>query len=217
MSVLNNSDYMTKMKKNFDNYKWYYIICIISICLGIFIGTNSCKCMNNNDRDNIISIISNSLVNPISEEISFNYLFMENLKSYLPIVIALWFLGLTIAGIPLIILINIYKGYTLGFTSFLMINLFSIKETWMIILSIILQNIILIPCIVIFSVLSMNFSIGIINDKMIKYKTKGLLSQISTYTFSFLLVFCCMAAGFLLQAAISPLAIGIFTKNFAVI
>jgi stage II sporulation protein M len=73
-------------------------------------------------------------------------------------VLAIWFLGLTIIGVPLILAVVFLRGYALGFTIGFLVHQKGGAGIIMSILSILPQNIVYIPFLIIWSVIAVNFS-----------------------------------------------------------
>lgn len=177
-----------------------YLLCLIFLSTGIVLGFYNVKYMPNSDKSSIIKWIESSLNILKSQSISSRSILISSISNYIPLVLMLWFLGLTIVGIPIILGLNILKGYALGFSFSFIINNFGIKGIWVGIGTILLQNIIFIPCIIILSVYSMELSINILRNRL----HKGILGEIVTYSFKFIIIFIVMFLGFFIEAYIAP-------------
>ena len=77
----------------------------------------------------------------------------------------IWICGLSIIGIPIVLLLNFLKGVLIGFTVSFLVGEYSWKGLWFALLSIAPQNIIIIPTIVISSVAAVAFSLQMVKVK----------------------------------------------------
>ncbi|WP_142415475.1 stage II sporulation protein M [Hathewaya massiliensis] len=183
-----------------NNNIFLYLLCLIFLSTGIVLGFYNVKYMPSGDKSSIIKWIDSSLNILKSESIPSIDILISSISNYVPFVLMLWFLGMTIVGIPVILGLNILKGYALGFSFYFIINNFGIKGIWVGIGSILLQNIIFIPCIMILSVYAMEFSINILKGRL----HNGILVEVISYSLKFILVFIIMFLGFFIEAYIAP-------------
>lgn len=187
-----------------------YIITFLSICIGVVLGVYSVKHMQGIDKSAINKWLTEAISALQSNQLSLKSLFVDSLKNYLPIVLALWFLGLTIIGIPFIIILDLIKGYTLGFTFSFIISNYALKGFAASIFGVVLQNLIFIPCIVFLSVMSMEFSGGILKDKTMILDKNTFFRCLINYSIVYGIVFIIMIIGSGIEAIISPRMIRYF-------
>ena len=149
-----------------NNKKQYFIVGIIFL-IGIIIGVNFINNIDDNSekytKDYIINFID-SLKNDYQiDKIS---LLKNIIINNLIIALIIWFMGSTVIGIPLVYLIVLYKGFSLGYTiSSIIITLGISKGIFFSIVSMLLQNIIIIPCILALSVSGIKLYRSIMKDK----------------------------------------------------
>ncbi|CAM3011808.1 stage II sporulation protein M [Hathewaya histolytica] len=179
---------------------WLYLLCLIFLCTGVVLGFYNVKYMPSTDKSSIVNWIESSLNIIKQENVSKTSILMGSISNYIPVVIALWFLGMTIIGIPIVLVLDLLKGYALGFSFSFIINNFGVKGIWVGIGTVLLQNLIFVPCVIILSVYAMEFSINILKNKL----HNGVLSSILGYSLRFIIIFLVMFIGFLIEAYISP-------------
>ena len=122
------------------------IIFFIGVLLGV-IFVNNCK----ETQENQIKSYIQNFVDGIREnyQISSTKLLWNAIMKNFITALVLWFLGLTLIGVPLIYLFIGYKGYCIGFTAASIIaTLGGAKGTLFIASTMLLQNIIYIPIII---------------------------------------------------------------------
>ncbi|WP_346928311.1 stage II sporulation protein M [Clostridium sp.] len=198
--------------KHFYENIWMYLLTILFMATGMILGLYCVKYMGDVDKSALINYITAFGSSSTLDGLSNKEILMGTLKNNLPIIIGFWFLGLTVVGLPIIIFINIYKGFSLGFTfSFFM---YGLKEKGLLLslLGVLPQNLIYIPCLIFLSVLSIEFSIGIVKEKFTK-KYSHNSGSVRSYTMMFLIVTGVMFIGFLFESFITPLLINFALKG----
>ncbi|AKN34042.1 sporulation protein [Clostridium carboxidivorans P7] len=192
------------LNKHVQSNFWLYIISLLCICTGIVLGMYSVRYMGSFDKTDLLSYIKNFNTAINSGNISYKSIFSETLKSNVPILLAMWFLGLTMIGIPIILIIDIIKGFTIGFTISFMVNGMGMKGMMFSLLGVLPQNIIYIPCFILASVIAMDFSMAILKDKSNRQWTSNIWVMVTSYSLSFLLVAAVMFIGFLMETYLTP-------------
>jgi stage II sporulation protein M len=192
------------LNKHVQNNFWLYIISLLCLCTGIVLGMYSVRYMGSFEKSDLLSYIKNFNSTINSGNISYRSIFSETLKSNIPILLIMWFLGLTMIGVPIILIIDIIKGFTIGFTISFMINNMGMKGMWFSLLGVLPQNIIYIPCFILASVIAMDFSMAILKDKANRQWTSNIWVRVTSYSLSFLLVAVVMFIGFFMESYVSP-------------
>ncbi|HBL06831.1 MULTISPECIES: stage II sporulation protein M [unclassified Clostridium] len=198
--------------KHFYENIWMYLLTILFIATGMILGLYCVKYMGDVDKSTLINYITAFGSSSTLDGLSNKEILMGTLKNNIPIIIGFWFLGLTVVGLPIIILINIYKGFSLGFTFSFFIYGLKEKGLLLSLLGVLPQNLIYIPCLIFLSVLSIEFSIGIVKEKFTK-KYSPNTGSVKNYTMMFLIVTGVMFIGFLFESFITPILINFALKG----
>lgn len=186
-----------------DNF-WLYMISLLCVFTGIVLGIYAVKYMGDFENSNLSNYLSSFTENIGQENFQYRNMFTDILKNNLPYIISIWFLGLTMIGIPIILVIDLIKGFTLGFTISFMIKGFGTKGISVVLLGVLPQNLVYIPCIIISSVIAMEFSMTILKDRINKQWTSSIWMKITSYSFSYIIIFLIMCCGFALETFITP-------------
>lgn len=192
------------INEHIQNNFWLYVISLLCICTGIVLGIYSVRYMGNFEKSDLLSYLKNFNSTISSGNINYKSIFIQTIKSNISILFTVWFLGLTMVGIPIILIIDIIKGFTIGFTISFVINGMGIKGIWFSLLGVLPQNIIYIPCVIFASVLAMEFSLMILKDKTSKHWSSSIWLRVTSYSFSFMLVITTMFLGFLMEVYVTP-------------
>ena len=147
-----------------SNYK-SYILVIILFSVGLFLGVLFINQTEN--QENVIKYI-NTYIDEIKMLKSNNTIVQlkSDIKSNVFLVFILWFAGTTIVGIPIVFGIIIARGFCLGYTiSACVITLGKTKGLIFVLLTIFLQNLILIPALIFLGVSSIKLYKSIVKDR----------------------------------------------------
>lgn len=201
------------INKHFYDNLFLYLITILFIATGMIVGLYCVKYMQDVDKSSLISYITSITTSSSSAIMDTPKIFWGAVKNNLPMIIGLWILGLTFIGAPIILLINLYKGFSLGFTFSFFI--YALKERGVVLatLGVLPQNIIYVPCIIFLSVISLHFSIIGIKEKFSKKYIPSSQSNVRNYTMIFLLTICVMGIGFFIEAFITPALLKVVLKG----
>ncbi len=104
---------LTHIKNNIREYSIATLLLLIGLIFGIIFVNNASE-MQVQDITGYLSEFVNSLKN--NAEIDQGALLKDCLISNFLLVLALWFVGSTVIGIPIVYGIIIYRGFCLGYT-----------------------------------------------------------------------------------------------------
>jgi stage II sporulation protein M len=162
------------------------------------------------DLANYFSSFTNSIG---SQPINYGNLLYEVIKKNVLIIVPIFILGLTFFGAPIILILDLLKGFTLGYTFSFMITTFDGKGIGLALASVIPQNLIYIPCFIALSVISLSMSTERFKGKFFKHmKNKdpfldGVLNKL-------IVILVMFAIGILIETYISPSLIRFVAKKF---
>lgn len=126
--------------------------------------------------------------------------FSHNLK-YIGV---MWILGLSVIGLPIVLILLFLKGVVVGFTVGFLVNQMGWHGLFVALMSVLPQNIILLPAFVVISTASISFSLKMIRQMLVKNAATPILPQFTRY---FMLVIGISAVLFivsLFEAYVSP-------------
>jgi len=206
---MSSNTLMSNINKHIQENFWLYIISILCVFTGVILGIYSVKYMGEFERNDLVNYLMNFIDPTNTNGISYKLIFLQSVKNNLPVIIFLWFLGLTIVGIPIIIIIDLLKGFTVGFTFSFMISGLGKSGIGIAILGVLPQNLIYIPCIIFASVMSMEFSIMLLRNKFNKQWTSSISSRILYYSVIFIVIIAFLFIGIIIESYIAPY----FVKN----
>lgn len=190
--------------EHLQNNFWIYIISLLCIFTGVVLGIYAVKYMGTIENESISNYLSNFAQNITDGNFQYKVMFSGILKNNLPLIIAIWFLGLTMVGLPIILIIDVMKGFTLGFALSFLIKAFGPKGISIALLGLLPQNIVYVACILFSSVIAMEFSLSFLKDKISNKWTTSIWMKLVSYSFVFGAIFVVMCFGFLFETYVTP-------------
>ena len=182
------------------NVKIYFILIIIFL-LGLIIGL---IVVNNSSPEQETEITSyiNNFVSELKNGSKLDYfkLLKSSFANNLFLVITLWFMSSTVIGIPIVYGMIGYKGFCMGYTiSSVVLSLGTGKGIAFALSSMLIHNIILIPCMLAVATSGINLYKSIIKDR----RKENIKIEIIRHTVFCLIMLAIMAVGSLVETYIS--------------
>jgi len=170
--------------------------------LGISIGTFMELMLSAQDKNELFQYLNANL---FTENItSLPQIFINSLGNNLGLLILIALSGITVIGFPVALLSVAYKGITLGFSSALLLETLSLKGIILILLTIVPQNIILIPTFLLAAACAINFARDAISARKTGIK-KNLTNNAGSYLVYYILFSIVLLAGCLIESFICPI------------
>ena len=131
-------------------------------------------------------------------------MFQQSFTHYVKYIGLMWILGLTIIGLPIVLIMLFLKGIVVGFTVGFLVNQMSWKGFFLAFVSVFPQNILAVPAMIVVGTASLTFSLRLMRQLFMKRRTELILPPFIRFS---ALVVCmlgvlCIAAWF--EAYLSP-------------
>lgn len=158
-----NSIIKTHIENNLREYAIASTIFIIGILFGVIFINN----LNDTQNNEIGNYISTSIENlKESQDINQLLFIKETIKKNLTFVILLWLMGSTVIGLLLVYIIVAFKGFCLSYTISAIFHVLNNGKTIaMLVSTMLLKNIIVIPCTIALAVSGMKVYKSIMQDR----------------------------------------------------
>ncbi len=175
------------IKEHVYNNKKEYMLVTLLFIIGIFLGVFFVNNIQETQKEEITQYFNTFIENVKNTE---NLNWMELLKSSLNqnviLAIILWFFGTTVIGIPVVFGLVLYRGFCLGYTICVCINIMGLSQGIpFVLILLLLQNIIFIPAILALAVSGFKLYKSIIKDR----KKENIKIEIVRHTiFSFIML-----------------------------
>ncbi|GIQ69411.1 stage II sporulation protein M [Xylanibacillus composti] len=132
------------------------------------------------------------------------YSFKTALLGHLKWILLIWLLGLSVVGLPLIMVLDFLKGVLIGFTVGYLVAQLSWKGLLFALVSVAPQNLIMIPSVIIASVAGITFSLFLIKNRFLQRSAGSVKQQLASYAVTALALLACVFAVSLFEVFISP-------------
>lgn len=151
------------VKNNLREYAIIILIFLVGILLGIIFINNMSQKGTEEISDYLHGFVD-SLKNNYT--IDKGALLMQSIKSNMILGVVLWFVGSTVIGMPMVYGIIGFRGFCLGYTvSSIMASLGTGSGVVFVLSTILLQNILFIPCVLALAVSGMKLYQSIMKDR----------------------------------------------------
>lgn len=149
------SGLMESLKENKITFLWVLLFFLV----GIVLGSYTVYYMSDFNRVEITTYFNNFLEFLGGNSVSYKSILVDSIKSILPMVAIIVLLGYTAVGTPIILMMDLAKGYVIGFTFSLIVSMLGSKGIMLVLSGLMLQNLIFIPIIMLISVLAIRHSV----------------------------------------------------------
>lgn len=156
-----------------DDSKIIFLWVLLFLLIGIVLGSCTVYYMSDFNKVEIGTYFSEFLSFLGTNKISYLQVLFRSIFNIAPIVLMIVLLGFTLIGCPVILFIDLVKGYILGFTFALLASILGGKGIILLALGIVIQQIIFIPCIIILSTVAVKNSIIKIKEGIGKERLKN--------------------------------------------
>lgn len=126
--------------------------------------------------------------------------------------IIIWILGITVIGIPIILLLIAIRGFIIGFTVGIFVKQMGLKGVLFSLVSVLPQNILIVPATIFVGVLGISFSLMLVKSRTRNNRKYNVLNQFLLYSTVIAIIHIVIAAGCLIEAYITPFFIKLLSS-----
>lgn len=197
-----------RIKQHIQENRGQYILIGFIFLAGIIIGNYKVSGLEGGVKNYLLSLVDSYLQGGAERSLDGKSIILAAFFNQARIVLAIWFLGLTVIGLPLILAVVFLRGISLGFTVGFLYQEKALAGILISLVSVLPQNLVYIPLLIMWSVIALNFSVFIIKGKSssIMPLSTGLLSY-SILMLVFLFLF---LLGAIIEAYLSPWFLSLF-------
>ncbi|NLO22099.1 MAG: stage II sporulation protein M [Syntrophomonadaceae bacterium] len=188
-----------------DNSLQYMLVMGIFI-FGLMLGFLNVKGLDNEVEQSLLKLLDDYLRGGLEGELFGKNILTAAFIKQAETLLSIWLLGLTVIGLPLILVVIFLRAFSLGFTLGFLFQQKAGTGVLLCLVSVLPQNLLYIPGLIIAAVVAINFSLFIVKSRNNGTNKLGIaLLAYSTVMLLLLLVF---GLGALIEAFFSPWLLG---------
>lgn len=189
----------------FREHSSIFLFIVILFLMGVIFGAIVVNSMSITQKEDLFYYLS-QFFGQISngKAAENNDLFMQSFFHNSKFIGLIWILGISIIGLPVILIVLFIKGMVVGFTVGFLVSQMGWKGFMLAFVSILPQNLIIIPIFILMAAFSVIFSLRMIKRQFLKKYGQPILPFFKRYIFAFIaaVIFISAAAG--VEAYVSP-------------
>lgn len=190
---------------HFEENRSIYLFTIILFLIGIIFGAiivNSLSLTQKND----LYMYLQQFFGQVSEGYVADgqTVFSQSFAHYAKYIGLMWILGLSIIGLPIIFILLFLKGVVVGFTVGFLVNQMGITGFFLAFVSVLPQNLFLVPAFIIVGTASVSFCLKLIRNQFIKKMSEPFFPLFIRYSFLILCIGAIIAVAAAIEAFLSP-------------
>ncbi|MEW8954938.1 stage II sporulation protein M [Clostridium sp.] len=199
---MDDKNFFLSIRKYINYNKWFYLGALLFLLTGIVIGIYVVLYMGDTYKSDITEYFISFTKDFSSMNVNNKLILFESIKNNGLLIIAIFIMGIIIVGIPIILIINLIKGFTIGFSAGLIMNSMGLKGGLFVLLGVIPQNIFYIGALLFISVFSADMALNKLRNKFVKtsYPSKDNYKYIYILVMSFSMIL----LGAVIESYITP-------------
>jgi stage II sporulation protein M len=155
--------------KHIGEYSSLYIFHTVLLIMGVIFGAIVVNSLSITQKDDLFYFINEFFTQVVTGEIiSAKETFIHSISYNIKFVGLMWILGMTMIGLPVIFILLFLKGMVVGFTIGFLVQQMGWKGFFLSFVSVLPQNLIIIPVFIAVAVISVSFSLQLIRKLFVK-------------------------------------------------
>lgn len=151
------------VNRHIEQHLSLYIFIIVLFLMGIIFGTLTIHSLGHSQQTDLFYYFEQFMEEMKKDQIAdTKEAFAHNFLHYVKYIGLIWVLGLSIIGLPIILILLFLKGVFVGFTVGFLVHQMGWKGVLFTLVAVVPQNLIVIPVILSISVISISFSMKLI-------------------------------------------------------
>lgn len=187
----------------------YFVITVVFFT-GVFAGSYVVKNLNSQQEIELLNYLDMFLNGLRDLDLQPSLIVQHAVLNNLKVILCIWFLGLTVIGVPLVLMIIWARGFVLGFTIGFLVQQKAFQGILISVLAIFPPSIITLPAMIVGAAFAISFSSLLVKGRS-KFESSSLLGQFVAYCTIMFLIMVVSAAGGLVEAYVSPTFIRLIT------
>ncbi|NHM29040.1 stage II sporulation protein M [Neobacillus terrae] len=182
-----------------------FLFVIILFLMGVIFGAVVVNSMSLSQKEDLFYYLSQFFGDISNGKVEGNQdLFLQSFLHNSKFIGLMWILGISIIGLPIILILLFIKGMVVGFTVGFLVNQMGWNGFLLAFVSILPQNLIIIPIFIIMAVVSVSFSLKMISRQFMKKVGQPFTPLIKRYFAALIAAAVFISAASGIEAYLSP-------------
>ena len=200
---------LSKLKLSSFKGKQLYLFLLLVFLVGVLFGSIFITILDEQDKNTVITQIASFFDQIKNNKLDYLNVFKNSVTANLLYIAAIWLLGISIIGIPIIIMMLFFKGFMIGFSIAAIIAKYKIIGVLGALTYIFPHIIISVLVIFMLSYYALKLSFGLLRA-VIERKSINFSEIINRYSFAMLLSVIVMIIASTIETFVSPYIIKLF-------
>ncbi|GAF12082.1 LOW QUALITY PROTEIN: stage II sporulation protein M [Bacillus sp. JCM 19045] len=188
------------------DYKSIYLFVCILFLMGVIFGAILVNSLSLTQRHDLFMYLSQFF-----HEMKMGYietspgeLFLHSFTHYGKYIGLMWILAISMIGLPIIFVLLFMKGVIVGFTVGFLVNQMGAQGFFLAFVSVLPQNLILVPAFIVVGTLSVSFSLRLLRQTFTKGYNEPVFPHFLRYTVMILIIGSAVTFAAVIEAYIAP-------------
>ncbi|MDZ5471126.1 stage II sporulation protein M (plasmid) [Bacillus sp. 31A1R] len=202
---MKNKMYQNVVANHIREHSSIYLFVVVLFLMGVIFGAIVVNSLSFTQKEDLYYYLSQFFTQVSDGKVAESRdLFFQSFLHNSKFIGLMWILGVSIIGLPVILILLFIKGMVVGFTVGFLVNQMGWDGFILSFVSVLPQNLIIIPIFIIVATLSVSFSMKMVRRQFMKKLAQPVMPLLGRYAFALFVavVFLTVAAG--VEAYISP-------------
>lgn len=197
--------YQSDAASYFREHSSTFLFIVVLFLMGVIFGAIVVNSMSITQKEDLFYYLSQFFGQISDEKVAgTNDLFLQSFFHNSKFIGLMWILGISIIGLPVILILLFSKGMVVGFTVGFLVSQMGWKGFMLALVSILPQNMIIIPVFIMMAALSVIFSMRMIKKQFMKKYAQPILPYFKRYILALIVSVILIAVASGIEAYLSP-------------
>ncbi|MDQ0205770.1 stage II sporulation protein M [Alkalicoccobacillus murimartini] len=188
-----------------EENKTIYLFTTVLFLIGIVFGAIIVNSLNLTQKNDLYMYLSQFFVQVQDGRIAGSKeIFSQSYAHYGKYFALMWILGLSLIGLPIILVLLFLKGVVVGFTVGFLVNQMGFQGFLLAMVSVLPQNLLLVPAFIIVGTASVSFCLKMLRQQFAKKVYQPVFPQFLRYTLLLLCMGAALSVAAAFEAYVSP-------------
>lgn len=206
--------YQNVVATHFRDHSSIYLFVVVLFLMGVIFGAIVVNSLSFNQKEDLFHYLSMFFGEMSKGEIaSSKELFLQSFFHNSKYIGIMWVLGISIIGLPVILILLFLKGIVVGFTVGFLVSQMGWKGFLLSLGTVLPQNLIIIPVFIYVTTMSVSFSFIMIRKQFMKKTGEPIWPQFTKYFLSLIGALVLLIVAAAIEAYVSPVILNLIGKN----